>query len=496
MGKQKSFIIVGSTFIGIILLLLLIPVLTRGLKETKCYFEMESVNIEIGKERATAPTIYASGNVQNIKMSYSVDNNEIVAIQKGAHAVGSYPIICWKFQELDKDNKPIEKQTRVSYNSEDKISIIDGYWAINDSKTEYTVEKEYADNEIYEHAVQGEVSIKCYILNGIQTDIPYVENVVPTRNEETKTWFINGVDTGYSYEGIHITLLGKKAGSSVLTFTGEIDGVAVSASMTVNVVYPDPTGIVSNHVDNTLIIKKGQTADLDYEVTDASLVAQANQKVNITISSGSSVQLDNNKVTGKTEGTTNIKISVPKESFTGVNQNYSVTVKVLVVDVDDVTLANLIAAHEAIYKIGEVVDSNECRQLVASATTAVEKLTPSQKELLPNDKKYNSAVEAIAIYDKIHVVANQINLGDLSNKNADFNLPKLGDNTTDYKITWRSSDTSVIKVQTIKEGELKDTHYKAVVSNVTEAKEVKLTATIGYSGYKVSKEFIVTVIPQ
>ena len=78
MGKQKSFIIVGSTFAGIILLIVLVALITREIKETKCNFEAQTYALEVGKSKALAPTIYAGGVVKDIDFKYTTDKQGVI----------------------------------------------------------------------------------------------------------------------------------------------------------------------------------------------------------------------------------------------------------------------------------------------------------------------------------------------------------------------------------------------------------------------------------
>ena len=88
MGKQKSFIIVGSTFIGIILLIILVSVITRGIKDTKCNFEASLYSIEIGKSKALTPTLYAGGVVKEMDFTYTAETERVLATVPIGYADG------------------------------------------------------------------------------------------------------------------------------------------------------------------------------------------------------------------------------------------------------------------------------------------------------------------------------------------------------------------------------------------------------------------------
>ena len=186
MGKQKSFIIVGSTFVGIILLIVLVALITRGIKDTKCNFETQLYAIEVGKSKALAPTIYAGGVVKDIDFTYTTDKEGIITILEGTYSSGAASVHCWVFTEPNE----AEKESYVPHNEEDVISIKDGYWYINNTKTICKASSDYAGEDLNAYATRSVEprSVMCYILNGIQTDIPFDENVIPVRDQATVTW--------------------------------------------------------------------------------------------------------------------------------------------------------------------------------------------------------------------------------------------------------------------------------------------------------------------
>ena len=47
MGKQKSYIMVGSVFLAFILLMLLVTIITSNVKDTKITFDSDTYTVEI-----------------------------------------------------------------------------------------------------------------------------------------------------------------------------------------------------------------------------------------------------------------------------------------------------------------------------------------------------------------------------------------------------------------------------------------------------------------
>ena len=123
MGKQKSFIIVGSTFVAIILLIILASVITKGIKETKCSFEAEVYAMEVGKSKALAPTLYAGGVVENVEFEYTADKEGIIEILEGTYSSGAASVYCWVFAETNNNGEVVEKESYIPHNEDDVISI-------------------------------------------------------------------------------------------------------------------------------------------------------------------------------------------------------------------------------------------------------------------------------------------------------------------------------------------------------------------------------------
>ena len=263
MGKQKSFIIVGSTFLGVILLIILVSLITKGIKETKCLFEAEVYSMEVGKSKALAPTLYAGGVVEDVEFTYSADTEGVIEILEGTYSSGSSSVYCWVFSEPDANGSIKDKESYIPHDENDVISIKDGYWYINDTKTVCKAESNHDGEDLNAYATRSiePRSVRCYILNGIQTDIPYEDGIVPERNTSTGTWFVKGKDTGYSYKGIQATIIGKAVGSTKITAKGIIDGKEIVATTTIQVCLPNPASIALSYIDNTVV------TNLNKEVT-------------------------------------------------------------------------------------------------------------------------------------------------------------------------------------------------------------------------------------
>lgn len=399
MGKQKSFIIVGSTFVGVILLIILVSLITKGIKETKCSFESQTYAMEVGKSKALAPTLYAGGAVEHVELEYVAETEGVIEILEGTYSSGASSVYCWVFAEPNANGEIIEKESYIPHHEEDKISIKDGYWYINDTKTTCKAEKDYAGEDLNAYATRSisPKSITCFILNGIQTDILYDKTIVPERNEATGTWFINGKDTGYSYKGLHVTIVAKTVGTTVITAKGVVNGDPVSASTTIQVCLPNPKTIATEYLDNTVVINLNQEIKLDkFEVkAKAESVSKPAQDVTYTlVGSPAGATLNENVFKATEAGEYKVRIAAAKSAFTeGIGQYESVntTVKVIVLDTTIEQILLISQARSAIEKINAAQDIDEIKSLVTSARILVNSVLESNQSAITNLKTLENA---------------------------------------------------------------------------------------------------------
>lgn len=398
MGKQKSFIIVGSTFLAFILIMVLLSVITKGLTETKCNFESDTYIIEVGKTKALAPTLYASGTVEGLEFEYTAEDNSVIKIDKGTSSVGAASVYCWVFSETDANGNVVEKDSRVPHNENDKITIEDdGYWYINGRKTTCKAEKKYSEDEIMSYATRtvNPISVNCFILNGIQTTIPYFEDSVLTKNEETGTWVVNGEDSGISYKGIQITIEALKVGKTKLTAKGMIQDKEVVVTTTIEVALPNPNSVKTDYIDNTKVVKVNEEFNLEYEVmAKADSIAKPLQDVTYSITKGSDLLTNTNgsfKAAGA--GECAVRITADRNSFNtglGKYENKNVTVTIIVLDTTDEQIELIEQARAAIAAIAEASD-DKLAEVVAAARTIVDKVEEGNQSAITNIKKLENA---------------------------------------------------------------------------------------------------------
>ena len=398
MGKQKSFIIVGSTFLAFILIMVLLSVITKGLTETKCNFESDTYIIEVGKTKALAPTLYASGTVEGLEFEYTAEDNSVIRIDKGTSSVGAASVHCWVFSETDANGNVVEKDSRVPHNENDKITIEDdGYWYINGRKTTCKAEKKYSEDEIMSYATRtvNPISVNCFILNGIQTTIPYFEDSVLTKNEETGTWVVNGEDSGISYKGIQITIEALKVGKTKLTAKGMIKDKEVVVTTTIEVALPNPNSVKTDYIDNTKVVKLNEEFNFEYEVlAKADSIAKPLQDVTYSITKGSDLLTNTNgtfKATGA--GECAVRITADRNSFNtglGKYENKNVTVTIIVLDTTDEQIELIEQARAAIAAIAEASD-DKLAEVVAAARTIVDKVEEGNQSAITNIKKLENA---------------------------------------------------------------------------------------------------------
>lgn len=411
MGKQKSFIIVGSSFLALILIIILVSVITRGLKDTRCAFDAENYPIEIGQTKALAPNLYAGGVVNNLDFEYTVDKEGIINIEKGTYSSGAAEKYVWVFSEINEEGKVVEQPTFVPHNEDDEITIVDGYWCINGEKTNCKPLKDYSamgeDLNAYATRSVNPSSVNCFILNGIQTDIPYKKDIVPVRNEETKTWFIEGEDTKIKYTGIQVTITAQNIGSVTLTAKGIIDGKEVVASTVIQVCLPNPNSISHSYIDNSVVVNVNETFKLDqYEVNGkATSVAKPLQDVTYTaVGNPEGVTINSDgSIVSTTTGTFKVRIAVPRESFTigiGKYESINTTITVIVLNTSEEQIDLINQAKKAISEIGFVENKPESIALVNAATEIVKLIEEANIVGITNYELYTEAVEKINSFNK------------------------------------------------------------------------------------------------
>lgn len=380
MGKQKSFIIVGTSFAALIILILLFSLVIKGIKKTSFKFEASKYVVEIGKSKALGPTIYAGGEVKgNIELEYIVDKEGIIEIKQGTYAIGSTNVYCWCFVETNSQGQTVEKETNIPYNEKDEITIENGYWFINGENTNVKAENNYSGEELESHITRTvePKSVNCYILNGNQTTIPYSNKDVLTRDETSGNWFINGEDTGYTYKGIHITILGVEEGTINLTAKGVIDGEEQSATTTIQICKPNPQSLNVKYIDNTVFVAVDEQFKLDnYSViAKEGAITEPVQDVTYSfVGNKDGIINENNVFKATKEGTYRIKLTIPESSFTvGLGQinTISSTVIVIVINSSKENVEKIEKARLAISEIGMVENTEECRNLVASTRNDV-----------------------------------------------------------------------------------------------------------------------------
>lgn len=403
MGKQKSFIIVGSTFVAVILLIILASVITKGIKETKCSFEAEVYAMEVGKSKALAPTLYAGGVVENVEFEYTADKEGIIEILEGTYSSGAASVYCWVFAETNNNGEIVEKESYIPHNEDDVISIKDGYWCINDVKTSCKAEKDYAGEDLNAYATRSisPKSINCFILNGVQTSIPYDKEITPERNASTGTWFINGKDTGYTYKGLQVTIVAKKVGTAVVTAKGIVDGDAVVATTTVQVCLPNPKTIVTDYVDDTVIVNVNKDLTIDkYEVKGKSgSIANPSQEVTYTlVGSPAEASLNNNVFKASVAGEYKVRIAAVRSSFTegiGQYETVNVTVKVIVLDTTDEQVELIESARTYIEKIN-TAEASELEAIVKEARALVNNVLETNQAAITNLKTLENAEKRLS----------------------------------------------------------------------------------------------------
>ena len=321
MGKQKSFIMVGLTFLGVMLFIIILGLVTKNIKKTRIEFTNTNYYLEIGSTRALAPNIYAGGELkENIVLKYTVDKQNIISFEEGTYA-----------ENGDK-----------------------------------------------------------FVLNGIQTDIPYDANITPVRNESTKTWFINGKDTGYTYEGIQITIKALSVGEITLKATGTVNGETFELTTKITVCLPNPKSLDLNYIDDTAIVKKGSSFTVDYKVKAPNTIAQPLQSVTLTDASRSSLKnilvIENTKVTCPETGKFAVKVSVNKEAFSeiGIYEGIYKTFNIIVLDTTDEQIKAINDAREAIAALGTIENNPEDIAKVESARVLVDLIEEANLEAVTN----------------------------------------------------------------------------------------------------------------
>ena len=458
MGKQKSFIIVSLSFIGFILIILLVKVITSGTKETNIKFLSQEYVMEVGKEKSLAPEVYASGDVDDLDFNFTTDRPDIISLNTGTYSKGIAAVTCWSFTELDENGVSQTVDTKYPYNKNDKITITDGYWTINGEKTTYKAVRNYTATDIAKHVgpTASEIQIECYILNGIQTTYPYNESIKPERNEETGTWFINGHDTGYTYKCIQVTIKGQSIGSAKLTMTGTIKGKEYTASTIIKVANPDPASITlsAKYNKGLIYVQKGLPFTIDYQVNaKEGSVASPLQDVEYKIKDSTVVSYTNNNLTANELGNTTITITASRSSFViGKYETRSITATVIVVEtLDDELISKINAVYNAINEIGTVTKSDKSKEKLDNAKIAIEALQTFNEKYANNKfvinfdeyaKKFNQFL-TLRVKDAI----NAINaIGEVSKTES---CKKLLDAATNAIEAVRDIDEKYVSIDTI-----------------------------------------------
>lgn len=398
MGKQRSFIIVSISFVAFILVILLVKVVTSGLKETEIKFLDEEYVVEVGKQRALAPEIYASGDdIGELDFAFTTETEGIIEISRGSwSSSGVAAVLCWSFNELDSTGKTVVTDTKIPYNASDEVTVQDGYWCINGEQTIYEAKDNYSASEIEKHCgpTADEVQMKCYILNGVQTSIPCEDGVEPVTNEETGTWFIKGKDTGYTYKGVQVTIKALNVGVVTLKMTGMIKGKLYEAATNIKVAAPDPASVTldSKYEEGLIFVKKGENFNIDYKVNaKADSVADPLQDVDMKIKTNNGVvTLNNNTFKAEKVGVETITITASKSSFTlGKYETTSATAEIVVLEeLNEEVMANIVSAYKAINNIGTVTKSDKSKESIELAQVALEGVDTS---LVPNYSVYEKA---------------------------------------------------------------------------------------------------------
>lgn len=392
MGKQKSYIMVGSVFLAFILLMLLVTIITSNVKDTKITFDSDTYTVEIGTSRALTPTIYAGGkSMDDAEFIYVAGDKSVIDLQAGCFAAGDALVDCWAFVEAKADGSPETKLSNTPYNEDDVITVgEDLYWYVNGVKTRSKANKQYTEDEISHIVSKAPNTINCFYLNGEPTKIPYDKNVTPVRNESTGTWFINGVDTEVKYQSIPATITGLKLGTSKVTMTAKIGGKEFNLEVTVKVCAPDPTGIEVNYIDTTKVVSLNSEFTIDYKVLSKSENYDAIQDVKYSCPNG--LKLKDGVFTAEKAGTYSVTVTVLESSFQlGTSKNISKVVKVIVVDTTDEQVELIEAARVAINAIGTLVETDECKARYEAAKEAVAKVLEENLVAITNIKKYEAA---------------------------------------------------------------------------------------------------------
>lgn len=392
MGKQKSYIMVGSVFLAFILLMLLVTIITSNVKDTKITFDSETYTVEIGKSRALTPTIYAGGkSMDDAEFVYVAGDNSVIDLQAGCYAAGDAVVDCWAFVEAKEDGSPETKLSNSPYHEDDVVTVGDDlYWYVNGEKTRARANKKYTEEEISHIVSKAPNTVNCFYLNGEPTNIPYNKDITPVRNESTGTWFIDGVDTLVKYQSIPATITGLKLGTSKVSMTAKIGGKEYKLEVSVTVCAPDPTGIEIDYIDATKIVSLNSDFTIDYKVLSKNENHDAIQDVKYSCPNG--LKLNDGVFTAEQAGTYSITVTVLESSFQlGTSKNISKVVKVIVIDASEDEVELIEEARSAIDAIGTLVETEECKARYEAAKEAVAKVSEDNLSAITNIKKYEAA---------------------------------------------------------------------------------------------------------
>ncbi len=400
MGKQKSFIIVGSVFLGLIVIILLVSLIGSG-KDNQCYFAADQYYVQKGHSIDLAPELSASGRIKNYEFNYELDKNGIASVDMGTCSEVDKELNCWVFLEGEEDNIQ-EFPSDFLAHDQDDITIENGYWCINGESTNIKPEKNYNDEEITLHVTAKNVLKRVWMLNGEVTDIIVKENVEPTRNENGN-WFIEGVDTGIRYKTIPVTIEGLDYGKVTLTVHGKVNGKAVETTTVVEVVPQDPSTITSNYFHDTIYMVKGSSMEIEYTIYGQNLEEDLPlQDAKCTVSSNIA-RFDNKTVYAEETGTCNLYIKPNDSSYhlgkIGTNR---LTIKCYILEsAEDVqAIEDFRQKIQAIGDLNNVTATAEVKAKIDAAREAYDKLSEELQNKIPFDES-DLLIEAEKKYDRL-----------------------------------------------------------------------------------------------
>lgn len=410
MGKQKSFIIVGSTFLALIVIVLLASLIGSG-KKSKCFFAADTYYVLKGSSIDLAPEVTTAGRIKKCEFQYQLNKPNIALVESGTSSTTDKNMDCWVF--LDSESSETISDFRVD--DSDVITIENHYWCVNGKSTGIMPDRDYSEDEIYEHAVVKNVVKSVWMLNGEETNYIYKEGITPVRDETSGHWFLEGVDTGYVYDkSIPATIEGIDYGEVELTATGTVNGKKVEAKTIIEVVHQDPKSITTDYINNTVYLAADSTLTLSYFVQGNSSDLDAPlQDVTYTYSSisgqpsGLGTVSDDGVVTAIKEGSFNVIIKAKSSSFRlGKVENIEVRIRINVIPHSKVEVEQLEKTRKAINDIGRVAYTPESKEKIDTASDLYNSLSEELKAYITKQEK-TTLDDAIERYQKLENQANQ-----------------------------------------------------------------------------------------